>query len=198
MKRSCIGIILFFILFNISFYIQGLLGFFALFYFLGLALFGLILFINFCFQIYWMIKGKLKDWKRIYLVGLMLLVFSLTLIFPKGLLSYDSFYGDPLLRAYLDGVAGCGIHLTLYPDNTFISTDICFGVNTRKGTYLVSGDTISFSGSLFHDSSSAKVLYSTQYWVEGQKDTETLCILSEDGSQVMSREFRIIEQSLFQ
>ena len=143
-KGIYISLFIFFFLINFSFFLEGLLGFFALPCLVAILAFFFVLVGFFCYHFYKLVKGRFQDKNRIVLTCFLALVIGFTIYKPEGLLSYELLNGESVLKAFHEGSANCTTTLNLYPNNVFTYTNICFGVYTTLGTYNISGDTIFF------------------------------------------------------
>ena len=74
----------------------------------------------------------------------MTFVLTTSFIFPHGLINYGIFESESLLIAQREGAANCMTTLKLKVNNTFVETNVCFGVTETTGKYRLSGDTIYF------------------------------------------------------
>ncbi len=143
-KKLIILTTIFFILVNTTYYWEVKLGFFALpaILLLVLSFFGLI--IALIGQLYFAIKEKLSNKIRLYTIGLLILVLTLTFFKPFGLINFDKLEGGDILVAEREGAANCMTTLKLKEDFTFSERNYCFGVSEIKGTYRYQNDTIYF------------------------------------------------------
>jgi hypothetical protein len=95
-------------------------------------------------QIYFSLREKFTNRQRLFLVGLLTIVLSLTAYKPFGLVDFDKFEGGDLLIAEREGAANCMTTLKLKDDLTFRERNVCFGVGEIKGSYHLQNDTIYF------------------------------------------------------
>jgi hypothetical protein len=143
-KGLYITTIIFFLLFNTTYYWEGKIGFFAIpaFVLLVAVYFGLS--IALLRQIYFSFKEKFKQNHRFILIGLLTTVLLLTYFKPLGIVDFDKFEGTDILIAEREGAANCLTILKLKDDYTFRERIGCFGVSEIKGTFRVANDTIYF------------------------------------------------------
>lgn len=144
-KKVFIGGIVFFVLLNLSFFIEGLLGFLALPALLFMFSYFLILIGCFFYHAVYMIKERFRYKQRNIIVSLLFLIIGMTIYEPNGFLNYEVLNGKSILSASQEGAANCTVNLNLYPNNIFTCTDICFGVHTVIGKYEIEKDTIFFN-----------------------------------------------------
>lgn len=136
--------IVFFLLLNTTYYWEGKMGLFAMVTFLLLILYFLILMVLFLEQVYFAAKEKFKNIQRLFLIGIMVIVLSLSFLYPNGIIDFSKFENESIFIAQREGAANCMTTLRLRDDNTFHEWNVCFGVTETKGTYHVKGDTIYF------------------------------------------------------
>ncbi|MVZ65372.1 hypothetical protein GQF61_05855 [Sphingobacterium sp. DK4209] len=106
-KGLLLTIIIFFLIVNTTYYWEGKLGFFAFPAFLILVIIFLGLGVALTRQIYFLIKEKFTDKKRIIIIGLLTLVLLLTFKKPFGLIDFDKLEGGNVLIAKREGSANC-------------------------------------------------------------------------------------------
>jgi hypothetical protein len=143
-KGLIITTIIFFLLVNTTYYWEGKLGLYAFPTFIFLAILFVGLIIALLRQIYFILKEKFTKRHRLYLVGLLTIVLSLTVYKPFGLVDFDNLEGGDLLIAEREGAANCMTTLKLKDDLTFRERNVCFGVGEIKGSYHLQNDTIYF------------------------------------------------------
>ena len=109
------------------------------------ALLGLILCLVFFLKLGGLFIDKFKNRNKnvsVIIIGTSLLICYL---FPLGVIRSTDFDPDPYLIASREGAANCLTTIILGTDSTFIERSVCFGVDTRQGTYEVKSDTVFFS-----------------------------------------------------
>lgn len=143
-KGLLITTIIFFLIVNTTYYWEGKLGLFAFPAFLILVIIFLGLGVALIRQIYFLVKEKFADKKRLINIGLLTLVLTLTFLKPFGLIDFDKLEGDNILIAEREGAANCMTTLKLKDNFTFSERSICFGVTETKGNYHLQNDTIYF------------------------------------------------------
>jgi hypothetical protein len=143
-KGLIITTFIFFLLVNTTYYWEGKLGLYAFPTFIFLAILFVGLIIALLRQIYFSLKEKFTKRHRLYLVGLLTIVLSLTVYKPFGLVDFDNLEGGDLLIAEREGAANCMTTLKLKDDLTFRERNVCFGVGEIKGSYHLQNDTIFF------------------------------------------------------
>jgi hypothetical protein len=143
-KGLIIATIIFFLLVNTTYYWEGKLGLYAFPTFIVLALVFVGLIIALLRQIYFSLREKFTDRQRLFLVGLLTIVLTLTAYKPFGLVDFDKLEGGDLLIAEREGAANCMTTLKLKDDLTFRERNVCFGVGEIKGSYHLQNDTIYF------------------------------------------------------
>jgi hypothetical protein len=132
---------------NTNFYWEAKMGVFAMLSFLLLIVYFFVLTILFFGQIYFSIREKFKNRQRLFVLILMTIVLVLCFLYPSGLINVDELESDSIFIAQREGVANCTTTLKLREDNSFIETNVCFGVTETTGTYKIKGDTIIFENS---------------------------------------------------
>ena len=143
-KGLLITTIIFFLIVNTTYYWEGKLGLFAFPAFLILVIIFLGLGVALIRQIYFLVKEKFADKKRLINIGLLTLVLTLTFLKPFGLIDFDKLEGDNILIAEREGAANCMTTLKLKDNFTFSERSVCFGVTETKGNYHLQNDTIYF------------------------------------------------------
>lgn len=136
--------IIFFLIVNTTYYWEGKLGFFAFPAFLILVIIFFGLGVALIRQIYFLVKEKFTDKKRLINIGLLTLVLTLTFLKPFGLIDFDKLEGNNVLIAEREGSANCMTTLKLKDNFTFSERSVCFGVTETKGNYHLQNDTIFF------------------------------------------------------
>jgi len=145
LKVLLIVTILFFIVVHTAYYWEGKLGELAFPAGLILVLLFVVLSIITAYQVYFVIKDRLRNKLRNYTFAALLLALSLTIYKPFGLINFESLEGEDKLVAYKEGVASCGITLKLRDTGKFYMKEVCFGVDEVRGDYKIKGDSILFS-----------------------------------------------------
>lgn len=143
-KGLLITTIFFFLIVNTTYYWEGKLGLFAFPAFLILVIIFFRLGIALIRQIYFLVKEKFADKKRLINIGLLTLALTLTFLKPFGLIDFDKLEGDNVLIAEREGAANCMTTLKLKDNFTFSERSVCFGVTETKGNYHLQNDTIFF------------------------------------------------------
>jgi hypothetical protein len=143
-KGLIISTTIFFLLVNTIYYWEGKLGFFAFPAFIFLAIFFAGLLMSLLRQIYFSLIEKFTNKQRLFLIGLLIMVLTLTAYNPFGIVDFDKFEGGDLLIAEREGAANCMTTLKLKDDLTFSERTVCFGVGEIKGSYHLQNDTIYF------------------------------------------------------
>jgi hypothetical protein len=123
---------------------EAKLGLYAFPVFLILVVIYLGLGIALVIQIYFLIKEKLTDKKRLITIGLLTFVILVTFLRPFGIIDFDKLEGENILVAEREGAANCMTRLKLKDDFTFKERIVCFGVSETKGNYRFQNDTIYF------------------------------------------------------
>ena len=136
--------IIFFLIVNTTYYWEGKLGFFAFPAFLILVIIFFGLGVALIRQIYFLVKEKFTDKKRLINIGLLTLVLTLTFLKPFGLIDFDKLECNNVLIAEREGSANCMTTLKLKDNFTFSERSVCFGVTETKGNYHLQNDTIFF------------------------------------------------------
>jgi hypothetical protein len=93
-------------------------------------------------QIYFTIKERFGDKKRLSLIALMSLILILAVFYPFGIINFERFEGNNLLFAQIEGSANCTVTFKFKADFTFTKRTICFGIEDVSGTYQLKGDTV--------------------------------------------------------
>ncbi len=74
--------------------------------------------------------------------GVIASILMFIFIFPTGIYHPLMLGGEPVLTAQREGSANCRVTLYLLDDQSFVERSVCFGVDRKKGSYRVNGDTI--------------------------------------------------------
>lgn len=143
-KLLVIFLILFFLVVNTSDFWEKEVGILIIPILLILGVLYVVFLIRFLFEFYYAIKERLKNKPRLYLLTLLLIVLITIPLFPRGIVNFDKLEGEDLLVAYSEGAANCTTTLKIKNNNKFKIVSVCFGVEERKGTYQLKGDTIYF------------------------------------------------------
>jgi hypothetical protein len=153
-KGLLITTLLFFLIINTNYFWEGKLGLFAFPTFFILVIVYLVLGILLLRQLIFSYKEKFRDRQRLIIIGVMIVVLTVTLLKPDGLINFDKLQGKDLLIAEREGAANCMTILKLKENNTFIARSVCFGVSEIKGDYEQKEDTIYFKnvGFVRHES----------------------------------------------
>jgi len=139
-----IWVLVFFLLVNTSYFWEVQLGFLAMPAILILFLGFCVLFIALVVQLFYLMKDKFKNRKRLLTIGLISLVLLLTYLKPSGLVNFDRLQGNDVLIAQIEGVANCMSTLRLKEGNNFSQRTYCFGAEEITGKYYFNHDTIYF------------------------------------------------------
>ena len=143
-KGLLLTTVIFFLLVNTKYFWEAKLGLYAFPVFLILVVIYLVLGIALVRQIYFSIKEKRTDKKRLLTIGLLTFVILVTFLRPFGIIDFDKFEGKSILIAESEGAANCMTTLKLKEDFTFKERIVCFGVSETKGNYRLQNDTIYF------------------------------------------------------
>lgn len=109
-----------------------------------LILFFLVLTFKLIVQIFISIREKFGNRHRLYVIGIMTIVLTLTFFFPGGLINFEIFESESILIAQREGVANCMTTLRLKKNNKFVERSVCFGITETTGEYTLKKDTIFF------------------------------------------------------
>lgn len=96
-------------------------------------------------QLVLMGREKFKSGRRNILVAFMVVLLTLTLFNPSGLINFGKRAGEDILIAWREGAANCTTTLKLKENHTFIEKSVCFGITEIKGKYILRNDTIFFT-----------------------------------------------------
>jgi len=143
-KGLLLTTIIFFLVVNTMYFWEAKLGLYAFPVFLILVVIYLGLGIALVIQIYFLIKEKLTDKKRLITIGLLTFVILVTFLRPCGIIDFDKLESKNILVAEREGAANCMTRLKLKDDFTFKERIVCFGVSETKGNYRFQNDTIYF------------------------------------------------------
>lgn len=143
-KTLLVITLLFFITLNTAYYWEGSFGlyFFPFVLFLGVIyLWMVFLFFQ---QLYWLIKERFTDKKRLLVTSILTAVLLLTFYRPFGLINFARFESEGMLVAEREGAANCMTTFKLKDDFTFKEKTACFGISETSGRYHLQHDTIYF------------------------------------------------------
>ena len=143
-KVLIITAIAFFLIVNTTYFWEGKFGLFAFPAFILLAIVYLGFVIALIRQIYYAAKEKFIYRDRLFTIGLLVIVLSLIIHKPFGLIDFDRLEGNDLLIAQREGAANCMTTLKLKDNFTFRERNVCFGVTEIKGNFHLQHDTIYF------------------------------------------------------
>jgi hypothetical protein len=101
-----------------------------------------ILFFCLLVQLYRPIRERFKNRKRITTIVCLTIVLGISFLYPDGLIDFERLQGKDLIVAQREGAANCTITFRFKKTNQFSETDICFGVERGRGTYLMKDDTV--------------------------------------------------------
>ena len=136
--------IVFFLVVNTSYYWKSNLGFITLPISLILFLIYFVLCIVTIRSLYFAFNERFKNKERMFSIGLLLIVLTLTFIKPFGIIDFEKFESKTILIAKREGVAGCSMTLKLKENNKFTAKSVCFGMTETIGKYDIKNDTIYF------------------------------------------------------
>ena len=153
-KGLFITTILFFLIVNTNYFWEGKLGFFAFPVDFLLVIVFLVLGFLLLRQLFFAFREKFIDKQRLVIIGILVIVVTVTVLKPNGLINFDKLQGKDLLVAEREGAANCMTRLKLKENTTFTERTVCFGVMEIKGNYELKGDTIFFKdiGFVRHES----------------------------------------------
>lgn len=143
-KGLYIASLIFFLLVNTTYFWESKMGIFAMLTFLLLVIYFLVLSALLFGQLFFTIREKFKNRKRLYVIAFMTFVLGSTLLFPRGLIDFIRFESNSVLIAQREGAANCMTTIELKENKTFTEKNICFGVTETTGTYRLKSDTIFF------------------------------------------------------
>lgn len=136
--------IIFFLVVNTSYYWKSNLGFITLPISLILFLVYIVLCIITIRYIYFAFNERFKNKERMFSIGLLFIVLTLTFIKPFGIIDFEKFESKNILIAEREGVAGCSMTLKLKENKKFTAKSVCFGMTETIGSYDIKNDTIYF------------------------------------------------------
>ena len=136
--------IIFFLVVNTSYYWKSNLGFITLPISLILFLIYFVLCIVTIRYLYFAFNERFKNKERLFSIGLLLIVLTLTFIKPFGIIDFEKFESKTILIAKREGVAGCSMTLKLKENKKFTAKSVCFGMTETIGHYEIKNDTIYF------------------------------------------------------
>ena len=143
-KRLIIATIIFFLLVNTTYYWEAKMGGFAMLTLLLSIVYFLALFFLLLGEIYFSIREMFNNRHRLFVVGIVTVVLTLSFLYPGGLIDFEKFESDIILTAQREGAANCMTTLKLRKDGSFVERNVCFGVTETAGTYEIKGDTVFF------------------------------------------------------
>lgn len=136
--------LIFFVLVNTTYYWEGKMGAVAMLTTLLMIVYFVVLVILLLVQTYFAIGEKLQNKHRLFLLGLIAIVLTLTVFFPNGIVNFEKIESDIVFIAQREGVASSMTTLKLREDKTFKNRVVCFGIDETTGMYEIKGDTIFF------------------------------------------------------
>ena len=142
-KRLLIATVILFIIVNSAYFWESNIGAWAMLTTIMLFIYFLFLFTCLLSQIIELIKERLKDRFRIYLVTIMILSLSTIAFRPSGIVDFERLLeGKDLLIAFSEGVANCTTTIKLKENNKFTINVHCFGTSENYGTYTLNKDSL--------------------------------------------------------
>lgn len=117
---------------------------------IGLLIFmgEILLFLALCLaNLYNILKimiERFRDKSRIIRTAILSVILLLVLLFPNGMIDFSRLEGKDLIIASREGAANCMTRLKLKENQRFMEEVNCFGLEIRRGTYTITGDTIRF------------------------------------------------------
>lgn len=148
-------------------------------------------------QLFFAFREKFIEKQRLVIIGILVVVLTVTFLKPNGLINFDSLQGKDLLVAEREGAANCMTTLKLKENNTFTERTVCFGVMEIKGDYELKGDTIFFKDIRFvrHESEYYKFAVIRQSESEKTKYIGDI-VMYKSFSDTTGRELWIIKNEL--
>lgn len=144
-KILLILLLLFFVLINTQYFWEGYTGSALMFIVLLLVIIFFILVGCLLYLLMRSLREKFSIRRRNITVGMLAVVLTLTIFFPKGFIDFERWEGRNVLVAEREGAANCSTTIKLKEDNKFSIKSICFGIEKESGNYKVSADTIYFN-----------------------------------------------------
>ncbi|MFA6249449.1 MAG: hypothetical protein WC615_21100 [Mucilaginibacter sp.] len=141
-SRLVISAIILFLVINTSYFWEGMLGIFAILFYLILIIVFAVLVFSVLKQLYFAIKENFKNKQRLYKICFVLLVLTAVLMRPFGIRDYAVFESENILVADREGAANCMTTLMLKESGRFKMRSVCFGIDEDMGTYAIQNDTI--------------------------------------------------------
>jgi hypothetical protein len=141
--------VLLFLLINTQYFWEEMLGFFAMPLTLVFAITFLVLVFQVLRQIYLSARERFRDKQRIYKITLVIILLTLVVLRPFGLIDYRVFESENVLVAEREGVANCMTTLMLKESGRFRMRSVCFGVDEETGTYTFNKDTLKLNYASF-------------------------------------------------
>lgn len=148
-SRLVIVTLLLFLLINTSYFWEGMLGVFAMPLTLVFIITFLVLVFQVLRQIYLSIKERSRDKQRIYRIALVIVLLTLMILRPLGLINYRIFESENIFVAEREGVANCMTTLMLKESGRFKMRSVCFGVDEETGAYTFNKDTLKLNYASF-------------------------------------------------
>jgi amino acid transporter len=140
-KKLLISSLIFFILFNTTYYWESAIGSWSMLTSLILLLAFVFLAVNLLHQLFTALKEKGANRKRVILIIVMATILLVTYFYQSGLLPV----GRPvLLAASREGAANCNTTFEVKSDQRFAETITCFSGSQVEGKYAKVGDTLFF------------------------------------------------------
>lgn len=141
-KFLIISTVVLFLMINTDYYWAGLLGVFEMLLMLVYFVSFLVLAICLLRQLFLIIKERLQNRSRLYVILIMGLLLGLIAIKPFGIVNFEKFEGKDMFVAWREGVANCTTTLKLKENKKFSITSICFGKDKLNGTYSIKNNII--------------------------------------------------------
>ena len=146
-KKTLFFTILFFALITTFGLWSSNLGIFAMFSFLAMIIFFVVLFVMLICHLFKAVKEHFENKQRNILIAVIVVILTLTAYNPRGFIDDKAINGEPVLFASRRGAASCSSNLYLYENGKFKYVTICFGTESITGEYQIVGDSISFAKS---------------------------------------------------
>jgi hypothetical protein len=121
---------------------EGMLGFFAMPLPILFALTFLVLAFQVLRQLVWSIKERLRDKQRLGKITIVMVLLTLIVLRPFGIINYSAFESKNIFVAKSEGAANCTTTLILKESGRFKMRSVCFGVDEKIGTYVFNKDTL--------------------------------------------------------
>ncbi|MCJ8208894.1 hypothetical protein MUY27_04185 [Mucilaginibacter sp. RS28] len=143
-KNLLITAIILFLITNTSYYWESWCGIFLIPLTLILIIVFLVLVVKVVFRLFSVLKGGLSRSQEMTHLIVSILLLTICVVKPAGIINFESMEGEDVLVASREGVANCFSTLKLKKDGCFYFKSICFGVEKAAGNYAVKGDTVMF------------------------------------------------------